>query len=165
MAGITTAVLAMALYFQFQPPAVVQPAPSSRLQPQVVVTPQPPSFELPQETPSPAAQPRKSKPPAQDPAARAALSMVGKDATAEQIWLEAINNPNLPRQERSDLIEDLNEDGFSNRKQPTRADLPLIEARLKLIERLMPEAADETNLNAFGEARKDLINLRAKLGQ
>ena len=114
-------------------------------------------------TPAPKAKPKQGKPPAQDPAARAALYLVGVDSTAELIWLEAINNPKLSKQERQDLIEDLNEDGMSNRKQPTHADLPLIQARLQIIDRLMPEAMDEANLDAFAEARKDLINMQVKL--
>jgi hypothetical protein len=165
MVGITAVVIFMVLMFQLrQPPVPVQTT-------QTMVRPQRFASELPSELyllpdsgPPSSRPPKKSKPPAQDPAARAALSLVGKDASAELIWLQAINNSSLPKLERSDLIEDLNEDGFSNRKQPTRADLPLIEARLKLIERLMPEAVDQTNLDAFGEVRKDLINLRAKLG-
>jgi hypothetical protein len=171
MVGITAVLIAVGLMYQLRQPAEVT-APTQASPPNAVVTTQPPATELPQgfdllSDPGPPSSkpPKKGKPPLQDPAARAALKLVGVDAAAEQIWLEAINNPNLPKLERSDLIEDLNEEGFSNRKQPTRADLPLIEARLKLIERLMPEAIDETNLDAFGEARKDLINLRAKLGQ
>ncbi|WP_395751942.1 hypothetical protein [Prosthecobacter sp.] len=166
--GITAIALAAMLYSQLHQSAATARAIREKTAEEApsVQTPLPPApVILPDLVPARPAPAKKGKPPPQDPAARAALSLVGKDATAEQIWLEAINNPNLPRQERSDLIEDLNEDGFSNRKQPTPADLPLIEARLKLIERLMPEATDETNLNAFGEARKDLINLRAKLGQ
>ncbi len=90
---------------------------------------------------------------------------MGKDSTAELIWLEAINNPELPRGEREDLIEDLNEEGYSNGKQATRADLPMIEARLQLIERLLPGAMDQTNRAAFAEARKDLLNMQTKLRQ
>jgi hypothetical protein len=171
LVGITTLVIALALYFQIQQPPASQPASIKSVPPRVVVTTQQSATELPVEnallpnTPPAVNKPKKTKPPAQDPAARAALSMVGKDATAELIWQEAINNLNLPKEERSDLIEDLNEDGFSNRKNPTPADLPLIEARLKIIERLMPEAADQTNLDAFAEARKDLINMQLKLAQ
>ncbi len=172
MVGVTAVVMAAGLMVLFQQPAEVKTAPAQATPPKAVVTTQPPATELPPRfdllsDPGPPSSklPKQSKPPLQDPAARAALKLVGVDTAAEQIWLEAINNPNLPKQERSDLIEDLNEEGFSNRKQPTRADLPIIGARLKLIERLMPEAVDETNLDAFGEARKDLINLRAKLGQ
>ncbi|MDB6006934.1 MAG: hypothetical protein JWR15_3921 [Prosthecobacter sp.] len=172
MVGITAAAVAAGLMFQLRRPAAVKAAKVQAAQPQAVVTAQGPGTALPPEffmlpdpgppIPAPA---KKGKPAAQDPAARAALKLVGVDAAAEQIWLEAINNPSLPKLERSDLIEDLNEEGFSKGKQPTRADLPIIEARLKLIDRLMPEAVDETNLDAFGEARKDLINLRAKLAQ
>lgn len=113
--------------------------------------------------PKPARQVKRPKPPAQDPGARAALSLVGADPTAEVVWASAINNPALPAQERQDLIEDLNEDGFSNKKHPTSADLPLIKARLSLIERLAPEAMDRTNAEAFAEARKDLADLLTKL--
>ncbi|MFO1486500.1 MAG: hypothetical protein U1F71_24265 [Verrucomicrobiaceae bacterium] len=90
---------------------------------------------------------------------------MGTDSTAELVWLDAINNPRLPAQERQDLIEDLNEDGFSNKKQPTRVDLPLIKARLALIDRLAPDAMDKTNAEAFAEARKDLINMLTRLDQ
>lgn len=124
----------------------------------------PPAPVLPS-APSPAAPPKRGKPPAQDPAARAALSLVGTDSTAELVWLDAINNPRLPAQERQDLIEDLNEDGFSNKKQPTRVDLPLIKARLALIDRLAPDAMDKTNAEAFAEARKDLVNMLTRLDQ
>ena len=94
---------------------------------------------------TPSAPKKKGKPPAQDPAARAALRLVGVDAAAEIIWQEAINNPRLPPQERQDLIEDLNEDGLPKEKNITRADLPMIRARLQIIDRLMPEAMDQTN--------------------
>ncbi len=125
----------------------------------------PPAF-LSQDAPPPAvksAPPKRGKPPIQDTAARAALSLVGVDVTAELVWEEAINNPLLHPTERQDLIEDLNEDGLSNKKQPTAADLPLIKARLAIIDRLMPAAMDKINAEAFAEARKDLINMQARL--
>lgn len=99
------------------------------------------------------------KPPAQDPLARMALAYVGLDSEAETYWLQAINDPGLPAVERQDLIEDLNEDGLSDPKHPTAADLPLILARLLLIESLAPEAMDKVNADAFQEAYKDLVNL------
>jgi hypothetical protein len=104
---------------------------------------------------------KRPKPPAQDPAARAALALVGSDPTAELVWTEAINNPLLPPEERQDLIEDLNEDGLS--KHPTVTDLPLIRARLEIIGRLLPAAMDKTNAEAFREAKKDLLKMEAKL--
>ena len=85
--------------------------------------------------------------------------MVGVNPEAEQYWIEAINNPDLPANERQDLIEDLNEDGLSDPKHPTTEDLPVILKRLKLIEELAPQAMDKVNADAFKEARKDLENL------
>jgi hypothetical protein len=114
--------------------------------------------------PSPAAPPRrKGKPPIWDFAARDALKRVGSDPEAERYWLSAINNPALPETERQDLIEDLNEDGLSDPRQPGVIDLPLINARIRLIEQLMPEAMDRVNADAFKEALKDLTKMRAKL--
>lgn len=101
----------------------------------------------------------KTKEPIQDPIARAALSLVGADANAEEYWIAAINDPTLSKTERQDLIEDLNEDGLSDPKRPGPQDLPLILSRLELIEALAPYAMDQVNANAFAEAYKDLANL------
>src|SRR5262249_11971668 len=54
-----------------------------------------------------------------DPMARLALSYVGTDSEAETYWIGAINDSSLPAHERQDLIEDLNEDGLSDPKNPT----------------------------------------------
>lgn len=99
----------------------------------------------------------------QDPLAREALSMVGMDEQAEAIWAAAINNPDLPANERKDLIEDLNEDGFPDPKNPTIEDLPLIVSRLGLIEDYAAEAIDNVNWQAFMEAYKDLLNMYVRL--
>lgn len=100
-----------------------------------------------------------------DPAARNALKLVGSDSAAERYWLGAINNPLLPPGERKDLIEDLNEDGLSDPRHPGLIDLPLIAARIRLLEQLMPDALDQVNADAFQEAHKDLVTLYAKLTQ
>lgn len=105
--------------------------------------------------------PAQAKPPLQDPEARLALSFVGVDPMAEQYWMAAINDPDLPAEERKDLIEDLNEDGLSDPKHPGPEDLPLIVSRLRLIETLAPEAMDPVNAGAFAEAYRDLSNLLA----
>jgi hypothetical protein len=110
------------------------------------------------ETAVPAA-PKAGKEPLQDPVARVALSFVGADPEAEAYWCEAINDPGLSGHERSDLIEDLNEDGLSDPKRPTLDDLPVILNRLRLIQELAPNAMDQVNLDAFAEAYKDLLNL------
>ena len=95
----------------------------------------------------------------QDPAARLALSLVGADSDAEDYWTQAINDPNLPEEERKDLIEDLNEDGWSDPQHPTAEDMPIIAYRIQMSEQMMPNAMDQVNANAFAEAYKDLVNL------
>jgi hypothetical protein len=95
--------------------------------------------------------------------ARMALGFVGSDPDAEEIWVNAINDPNRSPDERKDLIEDLNEDGFPDPKNITQEDVPLIVSRLELIEELAPDAADDVNEAAFAEAYKDLVNMLIKL--
>src|SRR3954454_25023990 len=97
-----------------------------------------------------------------DPEARDALRRVGTDPEAERYWVDAINNPFLPPDERQDLIEDLNENGLSDPNNPGAGDLPLITSRLRLIEELMPKAMDRVNADAFQEAHKDLVKLQAR---
>jgi hypothetical protein len=110
-------------------------------------------------------------PPANDPGelqapeARVALMFVGEDEEAEAVWNDAINDPSLSPQERKDLIEDLNEEGFPDPKNLTEDDLPLILSRLALIEELAPEAMDDTNAAAFAEAYKDLSNMLERLNR
>jgi hypothetical protein len=95
----------------------------------------------------------------QDPEARKALSFVGNDPDATAYWASAINDPNLPSEERKDLIEDLNEDGLSDPKHPGPQDLPLIMNRLQLIEELSPNSMDPVDAQAFAEAYKDLSGM------
>jgi len=106
---------------------------------------------------------RSAKQPPTDPMARAALYFVGADPEAELYWAQTINNPNVPAHERKDLIEDLNEDGLSDPKNPTVYDLPLILSRIELIEQLADAALDKVNADAFEEAYKDLVNMAGKL--
>jgi hypothetical protein len=70
----------------------------------------------------------------------------------------------MPARVRSDLIEDLNQEGYTDNSHPGKADLPLIRARLELIERLAPYARDTVNAAAFGEAYKDLLAMYVRLG-
>jgi hypothetical protein len=76
---------------------------------------------------------------------------------------QTINDPILTRSHRKNLIEDLNQDGFADTKNLTARDLPLIQNRIALIERLAPNAMDDANGAAFKEAYKDLINMRARI--
>ena len=138
------------------------PAPASAPAPPerstaVIPAPSPPPAPAPQR---PAPPPRRSDPPSLERAiARAALTLVGADPVAEAVWYDAINDPGRSAHERSDLIEDLNEEGFPDPKHVTADDLPLIESRLALIEQLAPDAMDDVNLDAFAEAYKDLVNM------
>lgn len=107
-----------------------------------------------------------------DPAAKAelgrlALSYVGADPFADEIWVWLINDPELSAKVREDLIEDLNENGFSdgNGRRATVDDLPLIESRILLLEQHAQFAMDEANAAAFAEAYKDLANMWLRLNQ
>ncbi len=91
------------------------------------------------------------------------LARVGADLDAETYWLGTINDPTTPAKERADLIEDLNEDGILDPAHPTRKDLPLINSRIALIERLLPSSMDDVNAAAFREAHKDLVKMRDRL--
>jgi len=164
-------------------PRVLTPEPAPAGPEPVQITPQSaPSKEAPKPLkaggqagtkPSPAVQPAASTPPSpggggakdpiQDPVARVALSFVGSDSEAEAYWYAAINDPSLPAHERSDLIEDLNEDGFPDPENPTLNDLPLIVSRLQIIEEVALEAMDKVNADAFAEAYKDLFNMYRSL--
>jgi hypothetical protein len=94
--------------------------------------------------------------------AREALSFVGINPEAERVWFDTINNPSTPANERKDLIEDLNADGFQNARHPTSADLVLIQNRLAIIEKYAASATDPINSAAFQEAKKDLSKMLKK---
>jgi hypothetical protein len=100
---------------------------------------------------------------AKEPLARLALSFVGADASANDFWAQAINDPALTKGHRRNLIEDLNEDGFVDFRNLSPNDLPLIQARIALLEQLAPNPMDKVNEEAFAEAYKDLVNMRAKI--
>jgi hypothetical protein len=112
--------------------------------------------------PTPGQQPKPSKEPPRDPAARDALALVGVDPEAENYWLDAIFDGSLPDKERDDLMEDLNEVGFSDANNPTADDLPLIVNRLQIIDQVLPYA-DPFMTGHLLEARKDLANMYAQV--
>ena len=97
--------------------------------------------------------------------ARVALSMIGYDPDADEVWIRLINDPDVSANARHNLIEDLNEDGFADPDNPTLDELPMIEYRIELIEDLLPYAIDKVNSDAFKEARKDLVNMVDRLNQ
>ena len=107
--------------------------------------------------------PRLTDPAKKEPLARLALNYVGADAQANEFYQAAINDLTLPKDHRRNLIEDLNQDGFADRKNLTERDLPLIQNRLALIEQLAPVATDPVNTAAFAEAYKDLLKMRERI--
>ena len=172
------------------PPADMDPAASSDsitlpLTSRVALPPAPPSTAIDPAVAAVAMEPssKSVSPPAALPAAisaaadasaeeimndlipRLALSFVGADEEAEMIWALAINDPDRPAEERKNLIEDLNEDGFPDPKHLTPEDLPLVLNRLQLIEELAPFALDDVNAAAFAEAHKDLEEMLDRLLQ
>jgi hypothetical protein len=93
-----------------------------------------------------------------------ALWYLGTDPEAETTWRRAINDPNTPPGVRSDLIVDMVDEGYTDNSHPTKADLPVIEARLGILERHAPYAMDEVNARAFAEAYRTLLELYIRLG-
>jgi len=104
-------------------------------------------------------------PQAKERRARVALGMIGYDSEADEVWIQLINDPSLSENARSNLIEDLNEDGFADPDNPTLDELPMIKYRIALIEDLQPYAMDKVNSDAFNEAHKDLVNMVNRLTQ
>lgn len=94
-----------------------------------------------------------------EPLARAAMRYVGLDPAAEAIWALAINDLRLAPDTREDLIQDIDEETLPDPRHVTEADVPLILARLAILERLAPRATDATNVTSFGEAYKDLLEV------
>lgn len=97
------------------------------------------------------------------PLAQIALSYVGKNEQADSLFLKAIDGSTLNRDTRRNLIEDLNQTGFADPKNLSPGDLPLIQKRLALIDASLPDTTDPVNAEAFREARKDLLAMKAKL--
>lgn len=93
-----------------------------------------------------------------------ALWYLGTDPGAEKTWSRAINDPNMPAEVRSDLIIDMIDEGYTDNDKPGKADLPVILARLGILERHAPNAMDEVNRKAFQDAYRHMLELYARLG-
>ena len=87
-----------------------------------------------------------------DPLAREALALVGVNPEAEKYWLDAVNDTSLPKSERQDLVDDLNEQGLPDPHHPTPDDLAMILKRLDILERIGPNLTDLE----YQEALRDL---------
>lgn len=86
---------------------------------------------------------------------------------AVQLFHAAINDPSLSPEQRQNLIEDLNQDGLSNRRNPTPDDLKIIANRYQLAQWYLQQSSvqnDPTFAAPFTEANKDLVNLLQRAG-
>jgi hypothetical protein len=70
----------------------------------------------------------------------------------------------MPEEVRSDLIVDMIDEGYTDNSHPTKADLPVILARLEILERHAPYAMDQVNAAAFEEAYRTMLQLYIRLG-
>ena len=93
-----------------------------------------------------------------------ALWYLGVDPEAERTWARAINDRNHSEEVRSDLICDMVDEGYSDNNRPGKVDLPLIAARLDILERHAPLAIDDVNRRAFVSAYRSLLELYVRLG-
>jgi len=97
-----------------------------------------------------------------EPLARVALTYVGANDSAVQLWHTAINDPTLKPGQRRELILDLDQDGLQNDKTPTPADLPIVANRLSITQAYLQQdyvQNDPVLHKAFLEANKDLQKL------
>ena len=101
----------------------------------------------------------------QDPLAREALAMVGVNPEAEKYWYDAVHDESLPKSERQDLIDDLNETGLPDRKHPTLEDLPIIESRIDALKAIAPTLPDEIEWKECYDDLKNLWELAHGMGK
>jgi len=100
-----------------------------------------------------------------EPLARVALAYVGANDQALEMYHAAVLDPSLQPDQKRELVEDLNQDGLSNRKTPTPEDLKIIANRYALTQAYLQQdyVQNDKVLNAaFNEADKDLRKLLEK---
>ena len=93
--------------------------------------------------------------------ARVALSFVGANEQAGQMFHTAILDQTLKPDHRRELVEDLNSTGLNNKKAPTPEDLQLVQKRYELTQAYLQQdyvQQDKVLIKAFNEADKDLRN-------
>jgi hypothetical protein len=98
---------------------------------------------------------------------RVALNFVGANDQALELFHQAALDPQIKPDQRRNLIEDLNQDGFTNRKNPTPEDLKLMANRYALTQSYLQQdyvRNDKMLTAAFQEANKDLGNMLQRAG-
>ena len=99
---------------------------------------------------------------AKEPLARLALAFVGANPQAGELFHTAVLDGALTPDARRNLIEDLNQDGLSSKKNPSPEDLALVTARYRLTQTYLQQdyvQGDRMLLAAFKEADKDLLKI------
>jgi hypothetical protein len=94
--------------------------------------------------------------------AKVGLYYAGVNQQANQFLDSAIRDESLPLDVRAGLVKDLGQDGINERNPSATVDLPIIDARLKMIQSYNGGADDPRLQAAFAEAQKDLLHLRGK---
>lgn len=99
--------------------------------------------------------------------ARVALAYVGANDQALDLYRRATQDPALTPQQRKDLVEDLNVEGLSDSRNPTRADLAIVSRRYAIAQAYLQQEyvkRDKVLDEAFREAAKDLAALLRRAG-
>ena len=102
---------------------------------------------------------RLTEPGSKEPLARLGLAFVGANPQAAELFHTAVLDQALLPDHRRELVEDLNQDGLSNKKTPTPEDLQMIANRYALTQAYLQQdyVQNDNVLNAaFREADKDL---------
>jgi len=105
---------------------------------------------------------RLTEPGSKEPLARVALAYVGASQQAGELFHTAVLDQTMLPDQRRELVEDLNTDGLSNKKNPSAADLEIIARRYALTQAYLGQdyVQNDKVLNAaFREADKDLRSL------
>ncbi len=109
--------------------------------------------------------PRITEADSREPLARVALAYVGASTQAAELFHTAVLDQTLKPDHRRELVEDLNQDGLSNEKNPTPEDLQIIANRYAITQSYLQQdyVQNDKVLNAaFKEANKDLRNMLQK---
>jgi hypothetical protein len=108
---------------------------------------------------------RLTEPGSKEPLARLALAFVGANQQAGELFHTAVLDQALLPDQKRELVEDLNQDGLSNKKAPTPEELKIIANRYALTQTYLQQdyvQNDKVLSAAFREADKDLRNMLQK---
>ena len=87
--------------------------------------------------------------------AQVSLDSAGLDPSADQFFKMALNDPNIPADDRRNLAEDFADHGV-NAKNPSARDFQVMQNRYGQLDQLMANATDPLIVAGLTEAKKDL---------